>query len=161
MSRERTMAQNRNLDRRLFLLAAATAAIALPANAAKAPLAIKVYKSPTCGCCSEWVDRLREAGFTATVDDESDLDAIKRKFAVPDDLASCHTGVINGFAIEGHVPPGDIKTFILRKNASLGLAVPGMPTNSPGMEAPHMANEPYTVWEFFKDGKRKAFAKHD
>ena len=154
------MTQNRNFNRRLFLLAAATAAIALPAKAAKAPLAIKVYKSPTCGCCSQWVDHLREAGFTATVDDDSDLDAIKRKFGVPDDLASCHTGVINGLVIEGHVPAADIKKFILKKSSALGLAVPGMPTNSPGMEAPHMANEPYTVWEFFKNGKRKAFAQH-
>ena len=154
------MTQNRNFNRRLFLLAAATAVFVLPANAAKAPPAIKVYKSPTCGCCTEWVVRLREAGFTATVDDDSDLVAIKRKFGVPDDLASCHTGVINGFAIEGHVPPSDIKTFILRKSSALGLAVPGMPVNSPGMEAPHMANEPYTVWEFFKYGKRKAFAQH-
>ena len=154
------MTHSLTLHRRLLLLSAASTLTVASAYGAIVKPAIKVYKSPACGCCSEWVDRLREAGFHVVVDESSDLDAIKSKFAIPEDLASCHTGVINGYAVEGHVPPNDIKNFIRRRSNALGLAVPGMPTNSPGMEAPGMANEPYTVWEFFRDGKRKAFAKH-
>ncbi len=154
------MTQRLILHRRLFMLSAASTLTMASAYGAIAKPAIKVYKSPTCGCCSVWADRLREAGFRVVIDDVSDLDAIKAKLAIPQDLQSCHTGVINGFAIEGHVPPSDIKKFIKLKRRSLGIAVPGMPANSPGMEAPGSDNEPYTVWEFFRDGKRKAFAAH-
>jgi hypothetical protein len=143
------------------LLLAATALSALGvARAKEAPLAIKVYKDPSCGCCTAWGDRLTAAGFTVIVEENSDMGALKAKLGVPDDLSSCHTGVIAGYAIEGHVPPEDVKRLVAKKPIAKGLAVPGMPLNSPGMEVPGEPNEAYTVWLFRKDGSREAFAKH-
>jgi hypothetical protein len=132
----------------------------LPACAASTELKIKVYKDPSCGCCTAWADKLTAAGFSVDVEARDDMDALKAKLGVPDDLVSCHTGVINGYVIEGHVPPADIKRLIAKKSTGKGLAVPGMPVNSPGMEVPGEPNEAYTVWLFDKDGKRTAFAQH-
>jgi hypothetical protein len=88
------------------------------------------------------------------------MDALKATLGVPGDLASCHTGVVAGYAIEGHVPAADIKRLLKQKPKAKGLAVPGMPINSPGMEVPGEPNERYTVWLFQADGKRTAFAEH-
>jgi hypothetical protein len=152
------------LDRRSILLAAgATPLLVLSAGACAAPsnaLTIKVYKDPTCGCCTAWVEHLKGAGFTATVETRDDMNDIKEQLGVPSDLASCHTGVINGYAIEGHVPAEDIKRLVASRATAKGLAVPGMPINSPGMELPGEPNERYTVWLFQADGKRTAFAQH-
>ena len=147
------------IDRRALLAAGALLAV-LPARAAAPALKIKVYKDPSCGGCTAWAERLTAAGFSVDVEARDDMDALKAKLGVPDDLVSCHTGVINGYAIEGHVPPADIKRLIAKKSTGKGLAVPGMPINSPGMEVPGEANEPYTVWLFDKDGSRSAFAQH-
>lgn len=148
------------IDRRRVLLASAALLAVLPARAAAPALKIKVYKDPSCGCCTAWAERLTSAGFEVEVEAREDMAALKVKFGVPDDLASCHTGVIDGYTIEGHVPPGDIKRLVAARSAGLGLAVPGMPINSPGMEVPGEANERYTVWLFDKAGKRSAFAEH-
>jgi hypothetical protein len=147
------------IDRRALLAAGALLAV-LPARAAPPALKIKVYKDPSCGCCTAWAERLTAAGFSVEVEARDDMDALKAKLGVPDDLVSCHTGVINGYAIEGHVPPADIKRLVATRSAGKGLAVPGMPINSPGMEVPGEANERYTVWLFDKAGKRTAFATH-
>jgi hypothetical protein len=134
---------------------------AIGAHAATAPRpAIKVYKDPSCGCCTAWGERLSAAGFDVTVEESADMAAIKTKLGVPDDLSSCHTGVIAGYAIEGHVPPDDIKRLVAQQPKAKGLAVAGMPINSPGMEVPGEADEPYTVWLFRADGSREAFARH-
>jgi hypothetical protein len=119
-----------------------------------------VYKDPNCGCCTAWVDHLNAAGFTTTVDESADMAALKAKLGVPGDLTSCHTGVIDGYAIEGHVPAEDVKRLLKEKPKALGIAVPAMPVNSPGMEVEGAPNERYTVWLFAKDGTRSAFAKH-
>lgn len=149
------------LDRRTVLLSAvAVCALAPIAGAAAKRPFIKVYKDPGCGCCTAWVDRLKEAGFDATVEERADLADIKKLLAVPGDLTSCHTGVILGYAVEGHVPPADVKRLIKEKPKAAGLAVPGMPVNSPGMEAPGEANERYTVWLFQKSGERLPYASH-
>ena len=151
------------MDRRRLLLSAAGAVAALVAPAfAKpaAPLAIKVYKDPSCGCCEAWVEHLKTAGFATTVEERDDLTELKERLGVPNDLASCHTGVINGYAIEGHVPAADIKRLVKMRAKGKGLAVPGMPVNSPGMEMAGAPNQRYTVWLFQKNGKRRAFAKH-
>ena len=147
------------IDRRALLAAGALLAV-LPARAARSELKIKVYKDPSCGCCTAWGERLTAAGFSVEVEARDDMDALKAKLGVPDDLVSCHTGVIKGYAIEGHVPPADIKRLVATRSAGKGLAVPGMPINSPGMEVPGEANERYTVWLFDKAGKRTAFATH-
>jgi hypothetical protein len=155
------MAAMRLLDRRSVLLMGAVFAATSPACGAPArKLAIKVYKDASCGCCTAWAERLTEAGFEVTIDDAQDMAAIKTKFGVPDDLASCHTGVIDGYTIEGHVPPADIKRLVKTRSKGKGLAVPGMPVNSPGTSMPGMADEKYTVWLFQKDGTRAAYARH-
>ena len=148
------------INRRQTLLAAAAAALVPFADAKARKPSIVVYKDRSCGCCGAWVDHLESAGFSTTVDDTQDMAAIKAKLRVPDDLASCHTGVIGGYVVEGHVPAADIKKLLKTKPKAVGIAVPGMPANSPGMEVPGAPNERYTVWLFQKDGARKAFAKH-
>lgn len=145
------------IDRRHLLLAAGLLSVA-PAVAK--PRTIKVYKDPSCGCCGAWVAHLTAAGFKTVVDDSADMAAIKAKYGVPDDLTSCHTGVVDGYAIEGHVPAADIKRLLKARTKGAGLAVPGMPVNSPGMEAPGQPNESYKVWLFQKNGRRTAFASH-
>jgi len=148
------------LDRRTVLLAGAAALLPVACTEASAALTIKVYKDPTCGCCTAWVDHLKQAGFITTTEARDDMNDIKEQLGVPSDLTSCHTGVIDGYAIEGHVPAADIKRLVTTRAAGKGLAVAGMPINSPGMEIPGEPNEPYTVWLFQADGKRTAFAKH-
>jgi len=154
------MAIRLQVPRREFLIAAGALLVCAPVRAATPALSIKVYKDPSCGCCGAWADRLKSAGFKVETEDREDMDGIKSRLGVPDDLASCHTGTINGYVIEGHVPPDDIKRLVAERTAAKGLAVPGMPANSPGMEMPDEANERYTVWLFRKDGTRAAFAHH-
>ncbi|MBC7788763.1 MAG: DUF411 domain-containing protein [Anaerolineae bacterium] len=122
------------------------------------PIAITVYKSPTCGCCANWVDHLRKHGFRVTVKDTIDLDPIKQKLGVPDRLASCHTGVVRGYVVEGHAPADDIKKMLKERPKVVGIAVPGMPMGSPGMEGPR--SDSYEVLAFDKQGKTKVFARH-
>src|SRR3954463_3825556 len=136
--------------RRSFLQAAAASAtglLALPsllkANAAGTP--ITVYKTPTCGCCKAWVEHLQKNRLTPTTHDLNDLSETKDTLGVPDALRSCHTAVIGRYVIEGHVPADLIKKVVAEKPANiLGLAVPGMPVGSPGMEVPGR-KDPYDV----------------
>jgi len=148
------------LNRRDVLLASAAVLAAGPSCAAQAAPAIKVFKDASCGCCTAWVEHLKAQGFKTEVDEAQDMAAIKAKYGVPDDLTSCHTGIVAGYAIEGHVPAADINRLLKEKPKALGIAVPGMPLNSPGMEVPGQPDEAYTVWLFAKDGTRSAFAKH-
>jgi len=151
------------IDRRSVLLAAGSLWVLAAAGVQAAPakkLSIKVYKDPLCGCCTAWADKLSAAGFDVAVEAREDMDALKTSLGVPSDLASCHTGVVAGYTIEGHVPPDDIKRLVAKKSKGKGLAVPGMPINSPGMEMPGEPDEAYTVWLFQKDGTRAAFAQH-
>lgn len=126
---------------------------------AAAPPAIHVVKSPTCGCCNGWVAHLRRAGFQVRVTDVADVTPTARRLGVPDDLRSCHTASIGGYAIEGHVPAADILRLLRRRPAAAGLAVPGMPMGSPGMEAGGRG-EPYQVILFTQAGRRTVFARH-
>lgn len=120
---------------------------------------LTVYKSPTCGCCSGWVDHARKAGFAVTVVDIEDLAPVKARLGVPDALASCHTVSSGAFVFEGHVPIADIQAF-LAKPTGLGLAVPGMPMGSPGMESPDGATQPYAVYAFDRQGRTSVYARH-
>lgn len=122
---------------------------------------IEVYKDPSCGCCAVWVTHLEKAGFSATVSTADDMAAVKNKLGVPAALRSCHTGVVNGYAIEGHVPAADIQRLLKERPAVAGLAVPGMPIGSPGMEAPGMKPQPFDVIAFEKGGARRVFASHN
>ncbi len=122
---------------------------------------IQVYKDAGCGCCKVWVRKLQVAGYATTAEDRDDLQGLKKQLGVPHDLASCHTATVDRYVIEGHVPPADIKRLLAEKPSGLGLAVPGMPIGSPGMEVEGEAPEAYTVWLFQKSGERTPFAQHD
>lgn len=133
-----------------------------PANlsaseAVSAPVEVTVYKSPTCGCCSKWVDHMTASGFKVTAHDTSDMQSVKKQLGIPDDMASCHTSVVEGYLIEGHVPAADIQRLLRDKPKIAGLAVPGMVTGSPGMEGSR--SDPYNVMAF-GEGKTSVFARH-
>jgi hypothetical protein len=117
-----------------------------------------VYKSSTCACCNAWVKHLRASGFRGTAHDVTELDAVKRRFGVPPRLAACHTATVGGYAIEGHVPAADIRRLLAQRPPARGLAVPGMPVGSPGMEAGKP--EPYATVPFRDDGRERMFERH-
>jgi hypothetical protein len=140
------------MTRRSALLAAVAAlSPAGVVRAAEEPV-MTVHKDPTCGCCAGWVQHLEKAGFVTKVIETKDIDAVKTRLGVPDDLAACHTAVISGYVIEGHVPAAALKRFLAEKPNAAGLAVPGMPIGSPGMEG--ASPEPYQVVLFGPDGRR-------
>ena len=122
--------------------------------------AVTVYKSPTCGCCSKWVDHLQANGFEVKAVDMPDVQPMKQRFGVPEHLASCHTAVVDGYVIEGHVPASDVKRLLAERPDVAGLAVPGMPIGSPGMEVEGRAPQPYDVIAFTKGGQQSVFASH-
>jgi hypothetical protein len=123
------------LDRRDLLgwLVAGPVLLATPVRAEMLP-AMVVFRDPTCGCCHKWVEHLTVNGFAVTVHDAPSMKAIKARLGVPAELASCHTGEIGGYVIEGHVPAAAIQRLLAEKPQGRGLAVPGMPIGSPGME---------------------------
>ena len=121
-------------------------------------VAITVYKSPTCGCCTKWVDHLRKHGFKVTTRDTDDMASIKKSLGVPDSLGSCHTAVVGKYVIEGHVPASDISELLRKKPKVAGLAVPGMPQGSPGMETGR--KDRYEVIAFKAGQKSSVFARH-
>jgi len=118
----------------LALLAAAPALGTGFAARAAPDQVVTVHKDPSCGCCAGWVKHLEGAGFTAKVIETRNLDPLKRRLGVPDDLAACHTAEVAGYVIEGHVPAAAIRRLLQEKPSATGLAVPGMPVGSPGME---------------------------
>jgi hypothetical protein len=140
---------------------AAPASDAAPAQdvAASAPV-ISVYKSPTCGCCKNWVDHVKAAGFTVEVHDVDNLSDIKADAGVPASTRSCHTAIVGGYAIEGHVPAATIQRLLKEKPVLAGLAVPGMPVGSPGMEVPGQPAEKYDVVAFKADGSTSVYESH-
>jgi hypothetical protein len=119
---------------------------------------IIVYKSPTCNCCKKWISHLRDAGFEVTGKDRHDMSNIKSDLGVERNLQSCHTAIVDGYVIEGHVPANDIKRLLLERPEVIGLTVPGMPRGSPGMESQH--TDPYDVLTFSKNGQTKVYASY-
>ena len=119
--------------------------------------AITVYKSPSCGCCHLWIRHLQGAGFQVTPRDVNDVTPYRKKYGVPASLASCHTAVIDGYSIEGHVPADVIQKLLKEKPAIAGLAAPGMPQGSPGMEQGGPA-EHYDIISFTRSGKTAVYA---
>lgn len=132
-----------------------------PVAAADTAASIEVWKSATCECCGAWVKHLEANGFTVKVNaaEPSALASLKRQAGIGDKLASCHTAKIDGYVIEGHVPSSDIKRLIAERPDAIGLAVPGMPVGSPGMEQ-GAEFEPYEVLLIEKDGTTETFASH-
>ena len=133
-----------NRRRRSLMVASAFSVLALPVLAATNSNnpTIDVWKTPTCGCCKEWVSHLENAGFKTSVHDVEDTSAIRAQKGIPLALASCHTGAVAGYALEGHVPASEIKRLLSERPNAVGLAVAGMPMGSPGMEGPPGANQP-------------------
>lgn len=113
---------------------------------------IKVHKDPNCGCCTGWAQHLRQAGFTVEVYETLDLDSVRSRLGVPPELAACHTAEMGGYLIEGHVPALAVRRLLTERPSVKGLAVPGMPIGSPGMEGEPA--QPYTVISFGADGQR-------
>jgi hypothetical protein len=148
------------MDRRSFLAVAlaGTPALLAAQQAQRALPAMTVYKDANCGCCTAWIEHVEKAGFTVTARNVPDLNAIKRELGVAPRLASCHTGVLGKYLVEGHVPADLILKLWREQPAGRGLAVPGMPIGSPGMEVPGVAAERYQVLLFAADGTTSVFA---
>lgn len=163
------------MDRRHFILAAlgAGAGTLVAARGAhaqqgttKGPAAgalppMTVYKSAACGCCTAWVDHARKSGFTVRTVDTEDLASVKREMGIPAKLQSCHTVMVGTYVVEGHVPADDVKKLLATKPRVRGLAVPGMPLGSPGMEqGPPAGYDRYEVIAFTAAGATSVFATH-
>jgi hypothetical protein len=140
------------MTRRCVLIAGAASLLQTGTLFAATEALITVHKDPTCGCCSGWVEHLQKAGFDTKVLDTRDIDAVKRRLGVPDDLAACHTAEVAGYIVEGHVPAAALKRFLAEKPEAQGLAVPGMPMGSPGMEGGRP--EKYDVVLFTPNSRR-------
>lgn len=143
-------------SRPLLILLAAL--LAITAFAATAAPALTVYKDPDCGCCGAWVKHLQQNGFAVTVHDVRDMTPHKQKLNVPERLQGCHSAVVNGYTIEGHVPASDIRRLLAERPRARGLAVPGMPQGSPGMETGKL--DPYDVLLFQDDGSTRVFKSY-
>ena len=150
--------------RRRLLQAFAATALApamTPLLAQAAPVAIEVWKDPQCGCCKDWVSHLEANGFRVKVNEVGNS-AARQRLGMPQELGSCHTGLVQGYVLEGHVPAGDVRRLLAEKPKALGLAVPGMPVGSPGMDGPAYGGrrDPYEVLLVGKDGARKVFSRY-
>ena len=128
--------------------------VSMPVFAAE----VTVYKSPTCGCCKKWVKHMRANGFDVVAKDVGNVNRIKSQLGVQPKLASCHTAIVDGYLVEGHVPAADVKRMLKDKPNIKGLTVPGMPMGSPGMEG-HRKDK-YEVLSIGHDGKTRTYAKH-
>ena len=149
--------QRRSLLQGLALLAAGAAA-ALPA---KSRTAIEVWKDPDCGCCKDWVTHLQSNGFEVRVHDSGN-NAARSRLGVPAKLGSCHTALVGGYAIEGHVPAREIRRLLSEKPAAIGLSVPGMPVGSPGMDDAVYGGrrDPFDVLLIARDGSTRVFQSY-
>jgi hypothetical protein len=122
------------------------------AQQAPAGPTVTVYKNPTCGCCTKWMEHLERAGFTVVGHDVDDLASIKRQHRVPPTLESCHTAIVDAYVVEGHVPADVIQRLLRERPKVAGIAVAGMPAGSPGMEFPDARTQPYNVMAFRAEG---------
>ncbi|MDQ0324176.1 hypothetical protein J2R99_000025 [Rhodopseudomonas julia] len=138
-----------------FLLAGAAVAgmLAVSSVHAEGLPAMTVYKDPSCGCCTAWADKMRTEGFAVEVVPTDDIGSVKQQFGVPDELASCHTAVVGGYVLEGHVPSAMVAWLLDEKPMTAGLAVPGMPVGSEGMAMPGMEPDTYPVVSFGASGQ--------
>lgn len=149
------MSADLTISRRALLVGLATASLTASAfpSAAEALPKMTVTKDPSCGCCGAWVDHVRKAGFPVEVIESAEVNRLKVRLGVPQDLASCHTTEVGGYVIEGHVPADAIKRLLAEKPQAKGLAVPGMPVGSPGMEVQGVEDDTYDVVLFGPAGQ--------
>jgi len=128
------------------------------AQAKPAPVPIKIFKTPTCGCCQKWVEHVKAAGFSPQVEDMASVTPVKDRSNVPAGLRSCHTALVGGYVVEGHVPVETVQRLLREKPNIAGIAVPGMPVGSPGMEMGDR-KDAYEVVAFTADGKTTTYEK--
>jgi hypothetical protein len=163
MTDDATMTRRRWITSMMGTIAGGSALMTLLPSFARADavaVAVTVYKDPSCGCCKKWVAHLTQNGFTPVVKDRTDMSALKDSLGIPVALRSCHTAIAGKLVIEGHVPASDVKHFLATPiKGVLGLAAPGMPSGSPGMEMPGQSDR-YDVVAFTADGKTSVFATH-
>lgn len=152
---------NQNITRRIVLGGISVLALTPLSDIAKAASrpTINAYRNPGCGCCEKWAEMLKSAGFEVTMEDAPDLSSRRVAAGVPDELAGCHTALMGDYVIEGHVPLQEIERMLAEKPAIRGIAVPGMPTGSPGMEMGE-TRDAYDVVAFAADGTRSIFARY-
>jgi len=141
------------------LLAALVLFSATHVMAAEELPAVEVYKTLSCGCCGFWVEHMKQSGFKVNVHNVRDVTPMREKYGVPDAMASCHTAVVGGYSIEGHVPAADVKRLLRERPKAAGIAVPGMVQGSPGMEQGR-GKDPYNVVLFGGGGRPSVFAQH-
>lgn len=122
---------------------------------------IEVYKSETCGCCTQWVAHLQENGFKVKAHNVPNTAAYRARLGIPAALGSCHTAAVSGYALEGHVPAAEIRRLLAEKPRAVGLAVPGMPLGSPGMERPGHAVDAYDVLLLRTDGRQEVYRRYE
>ena len=148
------------MKRRAFLIAGASTVLARPLWANTSPV-IQVLKTPTCGCCTAWVEHVRRAGFAVEAEnvDQDALYAFKDRLQIAPELAGCHTAVVGDYFIEGHVPASDIERLLAERPSARGLTVPGMPMSSPGMGGPG-AGDTFDTLLVGSDGSTSVFASH-
>jgi len=148
------------MTRRTLLAALSLAALLATTASAQAPALTKmtVYKSPTCGCCAKWVEHMKKAGFDLAVTDTDNVSLIKAEHKVPSNLAACHTAIVNGYVVEGHVPDDVIRKMLAEKPKISGIAVAGMPMGAPGMETEGVPQS-YDVMAFDATGASHVYAK--
>jgi hypothetical protein len=147
---------------RSVVVTMSAALLASAAFAAQKPAApvVQVFKSASCGCCSKWVEHMRTSGFDVRATNVEDMTTVKTAYRVPGQLESCHTATVDGYAIEGHVPAWDVRRLLKERPPVAGLAAPGMPAGSPGMEIPGTKPQPFNVVSFDAKGKTAIFAKY-
>ncbi|KXB31980.1 hypothetical protein AT959_02655 [Dechloromonas denitrificans] len=153
------------IARRRLLLAGLGlgASLALPSvarAATRAPL-VEVWKDPNCGCCSDWIKHIEDSGFAVRVFDTGNQ-AARQRFGLPERYGSCHTARVGGYVVEGHVPASDIRRLLAEKPAALGIAAPGMPVGSPGMDGPAYGGrrDAHDVLLVLRDGSARVFASY-
>lgn len=147
------------MNRRHMLVAAAAAAASWCVAASDALPTVEVFKNPDCGCCGAWVDHLKASGFPVKVTEVGDTAAVRKRHGLPASFGSCHTALVAGYVVEGHVPAADVKRLLAMKPVAIGLAVPGMPVGSPGMEV-GSRKDPFDVLLIDKRGRDTVFARY-
>lgn len=149
--------QRRSLLKAVAALGLTTTGIALAQNTRM----VQVWKAPHCGCCKDWIAHIESSGFRATVHETGNTTA-RARLGMPQKFASCHTALVGGYVLEGHVPASDIQRLLKERPQAVGLAVPGMPIGSPGMDGPAYGGQrdPYEVLLVLKDGSSKVFKRY-